>query len=60
MHILARLGFFGMIDLIDKLFISLGFDQAELKASVFRGWLYAGMIYCLGIITAFLIVLILS
>ena len=42
-----------MLKLMDRLFIALGFNSSEIKSAPHRGWLYAAMIYLLGIATAF-------
>lgn len=44
-----------MITLMDHFFIRIGFQEDELKRSAIRGWLYMGMIYMIGLTTAFLI-----
>ena len=49
-----------MINLMDRLFISIGFEKREIKASPIRGWIYFGIIYFLGLTSAFGIMTILS
>ena len=46
--------------LMDKLFISIGFDEEELKKSTMRGLLYMGIIFMLGVMMSFLVMTILS
>lgn len=49
-----------MTHLIDKIFIHLGMDKAEIEASDIRGSLYIGMIYTVGMTSAFLIMSVFS
>lgn len=49
-----------MKQLMDKLFISIGFDAAEKSASADRGWLYVGIVYFLGLASAFMVMAIMS
>jgi len=44
-----------MTGLIDRFMIYIGFEKDDLLSSRYRGWLYAGIIFILGITTAFLI-----
>jgi hypothetical protein len=46
--------------IVDRFFAKLGLEEEELKSSPKRGFLYIGMIYMLGLITAFLTMAILS
>jgi len=46
--------------LIDKFFIKIGFDAQELKACNIRGALYVGMIYTIGMASAFSIMALLA
>lgn len=46
-----------MTSLMDEFFIFLGLDSEELKQSPLRGRLYVGIVYCLGITTAFAIMI---
>ena len=41
--------------LMDKFFIKIGFDTKELKACKIRGALYIGMVYTIGMASAFMI-----
>lgn len=43
-----------MTDFMDKFFISIGLDEAEIRKSDIRGVLYVGMIYLLGFTSAVL------
>lgn len=38
---------------MDKVFIAIGLDETEIRESIYRGWLYVGMVYFLGIGFAF-------
>lgn len=49
-----------MKQLMDKLFISVGFDAAEIRASTDSGWLYVGIVYFLGLASAFVVMAIVS
>lgn len=49
-----------MTILMDRLFIKIGFDDEELQNSSYRGYLYVGMIFMLGLTVAFLIMTLLS
>ena len=49
-----------MTDILDDIFISMGFPEKDLKASKIRGYLYTGMIFLTGMTTAFLLALILG
>ncbi|GLQ24229.1 hypothetical protein GCM10007853_21030 [Algimonas ampicilliniresistens] len=42
-----------MTYLMDKFFIAIGLDETEIRESAYRGWLYVGMVYLLGIGSAF-------
>lgn len=42
-----------MTYLMDKLFIAAGFQAGEIKTSHYRGWLYVGIVYFLGLASAF-------
>ena len=42
-----------MTQVVDRFFISIGFESDELRASPHRGWLYFGIFYSLGLICAF-------
>ena len=44
-----------MTNLMDKMFISMGLDGKEIKDTQIRGVLYIGMIYMIGLTSAFLI-----
>jgi len=46
--------------LMDKIFICLGMDKTEIEASDIRGTLYVGMIYMVGLASAFLVMSIFS
>ena len=41
--------------MMDKMFISMGLDGKEIKDTQIRGVLYIGMIYMIGLTSAFLI-----
>ena len=45
---------------MDTLFISIGLEATEIGASTFRGWIYVGMVYFLGITSAFGIMTLMS
>jgi len=49
-----------LTELMDGFFIRIGFEKRELEASYYRGQLYAGMIYMLGLASAFLLMGVLS
>lgn len=49
-----------MTNLMDKFFISMGLEAVEIKASPYRGWIYVGMIYLLGLTSAFGVMAIMS
>jgi len=49
-----------MTALMDNLFIKIGFDNQEIKSSSIRGYLYFGMIFMLGMIAVFLIMIIVN
>jgi hypothetical protein len=42
-----------MINLMDKFFISIGLEAPEIMARPHRGYLYIGMLYSLGLASAF-------
>lgn len=44
-----------MTNLIDRFFIKIGFESEDLKACNIRGALYVGMIYTIGMASAFVI-----
>ena len=46
--------------LMDKLFIKIGFKAKDLKSCTIRGALYFGMIYTLGMSSAFVVMAMLS
>lgn len=41
--------------LMDRLLATFGFAREELDAVEYRGWLYLGMIYMMGLASAFVI-----
>ncbi|MEP3895304.1 MAG: hypothetical protein ABJN52_15090 [Litorimonas sp.] len=49
-----------MTNFMDKVFISIGLDKAELEVSDHRGLLYVGIVFASGLATAFLIVILLG
>ena len=49
-----------MTHLMDKFFIHLGMDKTEIEASDIRRTLYVGMIYMVGLASAFLVMSIFS
>jgi len=49
-----------MTVLMDRFFSKMGLEEQELKHSSQRGYLYMGMIFMLGITSAFLVMAILS
>ena len=49
-----------MTILMDKFFIKIGFEPQDLKACNIRGALYIGMIYTMGMSSAFAIMTILA
>ena len=44
-----------MTPLLDRLFISIGLDSKDIENSPMRGALYIGIIYMIGLTSAFLI-----
>lgn len=44
-----------MTDIMDKFFVRIGFKRDELEASHLRGFLYVGIVYMIGLSSAFLI-----
>lgn len=44
-----------MTNLMDMFFIKIGFEAEDLKACNIRGALYVGMIYTIGMASAFMI-----
>lgn len=44
-----------MTVLLDRFFIKTGFDRQEIESTPHRGYLYIGIIFMLGMTTAFLI-----
>lgn len=49
-----------MTHIMDKFFIHIGFNREELTASNSRGWIYIGMIFLIGLSTAFFIMSVFS
>jgi len=44
-----------MMVLMDKFFVRIGLDKVEISAAEYRGLIYIGMIFMLGVAVAFLV-----
>ena len=49
-----------MTNLMDNLFIKIGFDNRDIKRSSKRGVFYVGIVFMLGMTTAFIIMIFLG